>query len=199
MNVVRKISPKILPQSFFARPTVIVARELLGKYLVRKENQKTKAHMITEVEAYTGADDMSSHAAMGPTKRNQAMFGAPGHWYVYLIYGMYHCLNIVTEPDGTPSAVLIRGVASSKRGNPRPGREGISGPGKVCKELNITRALYGQSAARKSGLWIEDRGVDLKGLGYKITQTPRMNIGGDQKAKRQLRRFLLEPISKIIA
>src|SRR3990167_6662100 len=122
MNVVRKISPKILPQSFFARPTVIVARELLGKYLVRKENQKTKAHMITEVEAYTGADDMSSHAAMGPTKRNQAMFGAPGHWYVYLIYGMYHCLNIVTETHGTPAAVLIRGLA------------GVSGPGKVRSE-----------------------------------------------------------------
>ena len=169
----------ILTRRFFVRPTRIVARALLGKYLVRKRGRKSIALMITEVEAYTGADDQSSHAAVGVTKRNKVMFGAPGHWYVYLIYGMYYCLNIVTEAKGTPAAVLIRGL------------EGISGPGRVCRALGIDQSLYAKPAARRSGLWVEDRRINLQSLGYEIHRTPRVNIGGDESAKKRLWRYIL--------
>lgn len=170
---------KILNQRFFERPTLVVASELLGKYLVARRERVNRAFMITEVEAYTGRGDMSSHAANGVTKRNKVMFGHPGRWYVYFIYGMYHCLNIVTEAHGTPAAVLIRGL------------DGISGPGKVCKALGITTRLYGQSAAKSSGLWIEDRGVNVGEHGSKIKRTPRVNVGGDEKAKKRRWRFIL--------
>ena len=92
--------------SFYNRHVVEVAQDLLGMTLVFKEHRA----LITETEAYRGIDDGASHAFNGPTPRSQVMFGAPGMSYVYFIYGMYHCLNIVTEPEGHPSAVLIRGV-----------------------------------------------------------------------------------------
>lgn len=135
--------------------------------------------MITETEAYWGRGDMSSHAAMGPTKRNKVMFGPAGCWYVYFIYGMYHCLNIVTGREGEASAVLLRGV------------EGVSGPGKLCREFKIDLRHYGKLAARRDGLWIEDRGFRIKDSGYRIQRTPRVNIGGDLLAKERLWRFLL--------
>src|SRR6185436_20546414 len=120
---------KVLARKFFERNALTVARELLGKYLVRKVGQKTVAYKITEVEAYIGPHDLASHASKGRTKRTEVMFGHPGHWYVYLIYGMYEMLNIVTDKFNYPSAVLIRGV------------EGVSGPGRLTKTLKITRAL----------------------------------------------------------
>src|SRR3989344_1010517 len=174
---------RILGPEFFERSTLQVARELLGKYLVRRRGGKTRAFLITEVEAYAGRGDMSSHAANGVTKRNKAMFGHPAHWYVYLIYGMYHCLNIVTESHGTPAAVLIRGVTAIKDGESSIRREVISGPGKVCRELGITTALYGKPATRSSGLWIEDRAGRIQKSGFRIKRTPRINVGGDEKAK----------------
>jgi len=182
---------QILGPEFFERSTLQVARELLGKYLVRRRGGKTRAFLITEVEAYAGRGDMSSHAANGVTKRNKAMFGHPAHWYVYLIYGMYHCLNIVTESHGTPAAVLIRGVTAIKDGESSIRREVISGPGKICRELGITTVLYGKLAARSSGLWIENRGLKIESSGFRIKRTPRINVGGDEKAKRRLWRFVL--------
>ncbi len=158
----------------------MVAKEMLGKFLVRKIGNKERALMITEVEAYTGKDDMSSHAANGMTPRNKVMFGPPGRWYVYFIYGMYHCLNIVTERDGQAGAVLIRGV------------DGISGPGKICRDLKIDRRLYGKPANKRSGLWIEDRGGDKnKKQETKIKKTRRINVGGHGKAQKRLWRFVL--------
>src|SRR2546430_489923 len=97
---------KRLPRSFFVRPTLQVAEELLGKLLVFN-NQRG---LITETEAYIGQDDPACHAARGMTPRTQVMFGPPGFSYVYFIYGMYHCFNVVTEPEGFPAAVLIRGI-----------------------------------------------------------------------------------------
>lgn len=172
---------RILKQAFYERYTPIVARELLGKFLVRRIGSKTKAFMITEVEAYTGRDDMSSHARMGPTKRNRAMFEAPGHWYVYFIYGMYYCLNVVTEKEGMAGAVLIRGV------------ESISGPGRLCRLLNIKLSHYGKPAAATSGLWIEDRGFSIQNSAFKLKRTPRINVGGTDKFKKQMWRFILQP------
>ena len=102
---------RVLAQQFFSNPTLNVTQELLGKFLVRKTEEEGEiAGMITEVEAYVGPEDKASHASRGITARTRVMFGSPGIWYVYMIYGMYHCLNIVTEPEGCPAAVLIRSI-----------------------------------------------------------------------------------------
>ena len=101
---------KRLDGKFFERPTVKVAQELLGKFLVRKIGKKIIRAKITETEAYCGTRDLACHASKGLTERTKVMFGPAGFSYVYMIYGMYHCLNIVTEKEGNPSAVLIRGV-----------------------------------------------------------------------------------------
>lgn len=103
--------------------------------------------MITEVEAYVGPKDKASHAFHGKTKRTKVMFGRPGHWYVYLIYGMYHCLNIVTEKENYPAAILIRSVENTK------------GPGRVCRKFKIDKRYNEKPASKKTGLWIEDRGI----------------------------------------
>jgi DNA-3-methyladenine glycosylase len=101
---------RVLPQQFFNRPTLLVAQELLGKFLVCKKGSNIVSAMITEVEAYVGVEDKASHASRARTKRNEVMFGHAGYWYVYLIYGMHYCLNIVTEQKDYPAAILIRGV-----------------------------------------------------------------------------------------
>jgi DNA-3-methyladenine glycosylase len=117
-----------LGYDFYNRHVVEVAQDLLGKRFVWGNFEG----IITETEAYRGLDDAASHAARGLTKRSSIMFGPPGHVYVYLIYGMYHCLNIVTEEPGQPSAVLIRGIRSLDME--------LSGPGKICRYLGIDRS-----------------------------------------------------------
>lgn len=120
----------ILNRDFYGQETLWVAKNLLGKVLKFSEYQG----VITEVEAYIGQDDPACHAAKGYTKRTAVMFGLPGYSYVYLIYGMYYCLNIVTEREGFPAAVLIRSINLFK---PMPCS--IDGPGKLCKALNISK------------------------------------------------------------
>ncbi len=160
---------KILTQRFFARPTLKVAEELLGKYLVRRYRGKTLAAMITEVEAYDGPHDKGSHASRGKTARNQVMFGAPGIWYPYFTYGMHWLINIVTGPADYPAAILIRGV------------EGINGPARVTKFFKIDGKVYAKSASRRTGLWIEDRPARQSlgaggGVKFKIKKGPRIGI-----------------------
>ncbi|MDO8521235.1 MAG: DNA-3-methyladenine glycosylase [bacterium] len=167
---------RVLHKTFFNRPTLTVARELLGKFLVRKVGRKTIAGMITEVEAYVGPKDRASHASRGKTERTKVMFGRPGHWYVYLIYGMHHCLNIVTEKEGYPAAILVRSV------------EGISGPGRVSKHLKIGKTENARPASRKSGLWIEDRGVPA----VKFSRGKRIGIDYAGRWKHKPWRFVLE-------
>lgn len=125
---------KRLTRAFFNRPTLLVAEELIGKILVYKKHRG----IITETEAYRGFDDPASHAYRGETPRTKVMFGKPGHAYVYLIYGMYYCLNIVTEPEGCPGGVLIRGVKLLDKSGLH-----LDGPGKVCRHMEITKAQYG--------------------------------------------------------
>lgn len=152
----------ILTSAFFARPAPVVARGLLGMYLVRRTEAGEMAFQITETEAYDGLDDRASHASRGKTARTAVMFGPPGYWYVYLVYGMHEMLNIVTGPDGHPSAVLIRGV------------EGIEGPGRLTKRLGITRTQKTLPATYETGVWIEDRGVRISPR--HIQKTPRVGV-----------------------
>lgn len=153
---------KVLKRDFFEQDTLTVARELLGKYLVRTWKGSEYAYVITEVEAYDGFADKASHAHRGETVRNAPMFGHAGVWYIYLVYGMYNILNIVTGAHGYPAAVLIRGV-----------RE-IVGPGRLTEKLHITRALNALPASRRSGLWIEDRGFVVKDRD--IERAPRIGV-----------------------
>ncbi|MGC9603621.1 MAG: DNA-3-methyladenine glycosylase [Minisyncoccia bacterium] len=152
----------VLKQNFFERPTLTVAKELLGKYLVRKHSGKTIAAMITEVEAYDGPKDRASHASRGLTPRTKIMFGPAGHWYVYFTYGMHWLVNIVTGKEGYPAAILIRGV------------EEINGPARVAKLFHIDKKLNGKSADKKSGLWLEDRGIKIEGS--RIKKSPRIGV-----------------------
>lgn len=131
-----------LPRAFYARDTATVARELLGKVLARRRDGQTHLCRIVEVEAYLGERDAASHARRGPTPRAAIMFGPPGFLYVYLVYGMHHCMNFVTETDGVAGAVLIRAaepLAGFGGPDPRP----LSGPGKLCAGLGVTRADNG--------------------------------------------------------
>ncbi len=178
---------KKIPPHFFDRRTITVARGLLGKFLVRKIGKKVIAGMITEVEAYVGPRDLASHAsrlwrglpraARGVTPRTKAMFGKPGHWYIYLVYGMHYCLNVVTEKEGYPAAVLIRSV------------EGMRGPGRVCKFFQIDRHLNQKPATRASALWIEDRGIKINPR--VIARGKRIGVDYAGKWKDKLWRFSL--------
>lgn len=133
-----------LSRRFFERDVLQVAPELIGKILVRKDEDKLAAYIITEVEAYKGIEDEASHARFGMTSRNQIMFGAGGGVYVYLIYGMYWMLNVVTGPYGEAQAALIRGI------------EGYSGPGKLTKALKIDQSFYGEDLTSSGRIWIEN-------------------------------------------
>ena len=164
---------RILPPSFFSRPVLTVAEELLGKYLVAG----SESHMITEVEAYDGPEDRACHGCRGRTPRTEPMFGPGGHWYIYFIYGMYWMLNIVTNEPGYPAAVLIRGV------------EGFDGPGKLTKALKIDKRFNGMPAAESTGLWIEDRGVKI--APSRMQRTPRIGVSYAGPWAKKLYRFVL--------
>jgi len=145
---------------FFQQETIVVARELLGKTLVRQFNDGTlKRYRITETEAYCGVNDLACHASKGKTKRTEVMFRKGGYVYVYLIYGMYWLLNIVSGKAGEGAAVLIRGM------------EGFSGPGRLGKELQLDRSFYGENLESSERLWIEDTPS-----AYHYKTTPRIGI-----------------------
>jgi DNA-3-methyladenine glycosylase len=133
------------PREFYARSTLLVARDLVGTLLCRRfDDGRILSARILEVEAYT-EDDPACHAFRGKTKRCQVMFGAAGHVYVYFVYGMYWCLNVVTEPENVPGAVLIRAIEM----------EGGKGPGKLCRTLEIDRRHYGVDLCdSNSPIWL---------------------------------------------
>ncbi len=145
---------RILPRSFYARPAVQVSRDLLGKVLVHGP----AAGIIVETEAYLGGEDLAAHSARGVTNRTRVIFGPPGHAYVYLIYGMYECLNLVAEREGQPGCVLIRAlepVAGVDVMKARRGAEGrlhqlANGPGKLTLAMGITRRQNGADVTRGS-------------------------------------------------
>ncbi len=190
---------KILPSVFFARDARVVARELLGKYLVRRMNGKIERYRIVETEAYIGPHDKACHAYKGRTKRTEVMFGPAGRWYIYFVYGMHEMLNIVTGPEGYPAAVLIRGVEAlptphSKSHSSVLQNTRIDGPGRVTKKLGITRALNGKPASRVSGLWIEEGSERLPARAVK--RTPRIGVAYAGEWAAKLYRYILEPKRK---
>ena len=166
---------RVLRKSFFDRPTLIVAEELIGKFLVRERDGVRSAHMLTEVEAYDGPKDRASHAFRGRTPRNSVMFGPAGALYVHFTYGMHHMLNVTTGPEDYPAAVLIRGV------------ESIVGPGRLTKALGITRELDRLPATKASGLWFEDRGVVLAPRAIQRTGRIGIAYAGPLWSKRRYR------------
>jgi DNA-3-methyladenine glycosylase len=172
---------KFLSASFFNRPVLTVAHELIGCYLAINCDGKTKKLIIHEVEAYDGPNDLSCHGRFGKTKRTAALFGPAGCWYVYLVYGMYWMLNIVTGPEGYPAAILIRGAGE------------YDGPGKLTKALPINKRLNQQQITPENGLWIEPRTRIISPS--KIIRTPRIGIdyAGPHWAKVPYR-FLLKDI-----
>jgi DNA-3-methyladenine glycosylase len=184
-----------LGRDFYRRSTLTVARELLGKRLVRVVDGQRLCGLIVEVEAYIGEDDAACHAACGRTPRNEAMYGLPGCAYVYFIYGMHHCLNVVTEEEGFPAAVLIRalepleGLEIMRRHRPgRPDSELTNGPAKLCQALAISRDLNGVDLCTGEALFIEEgRRVDQG----EIEASPRIGIQGDELARSVLWRFYL--------
>jgi DNA-3-methyladenine glycosylase len=176
-----------IPRSFYQQPTLDVARQLLGKYLVRKHEDGTTIGRIVETEAYVGPEDKACHASRGRTARTQVMFGRAGHAYVYLVYGFHHMLNIVTEAVDFPAAVLIRavepmegiGLMGARRGT-KERRNLASGPGKLCQAFAIDRTLNGDDVCGKV-LYLEDR---LE-LAPQFVATPRIGVeyAGDWKHK----------------
>lgn len=167
---------KPYPRSFYDRATVAVARDLLGARLNRRLSTGIiLSATISEVEAYT-EDDPACHAYKGLTKRCAVMFGAAGVAYVYFIYGMHYCLNVVTEPIGKPGAVLIRALAS----------KGLDGPGKLCRQWQIDKSFNGASLLDDdSGLWISAPAVERR---LKISASPRVGIS---QAQDKLWRFTI--------
>ena len=130
---------KKLSRSFYNRDTIVVASELLGKYLVHQVAGFKRMGKIVEVEAYLGPHDLAAHSSKGLTPRTQIMFGPPGFAYVYLIYGRYHCMNVVTEKKGQAAAVLIRALQPIQHLTQR-----TQGPGLLCQAMDINKSLNGQ-------------------------------------------------------
>ena len=127
-----------LPRAFYDRDTIEVAHELLGKLLIRTADGIERIGRIVEVEAYLGPHDLAAHSARGLTPRTRVMFGPPGHAYVYLIYGMYHCMNVVTQAEGTASAVLLRALEPVAHLDGR-----TQGPGLLCRAMQIDKLVNG--------------------------------------------------------
>jgi DNA-3-methyladenine glycosylase len=181
-------SVKKLPRSFYSRSTLQVAQELIGKVLVRDFDGRRLSGRIVETEAYVGPHDLACHASKGHTPRTSIMFGPAGYAYVYMIYGFYFCLNVVTERKGYPAAVLIRGVEPLEnldfmrqlRNNPERDTNIASGPGKLCRAMSIDKRLNGEDLRGRT-LWIEDSKFDS----VPILTSPRVGVdyAGEYKDK----------------
>ncbi len=174
------MKPRVLDTSFFARPALVVAKDLIGKSLVRRIDDREIRAVITETEAYVGPHDLACHASKGRTTRTEPMFSHGGCWYVYFIYGMHWMLNAVTDGPDFPSAVLLRGAGP------------WTGPAKLTKALEITKQFNAQPIAPDSGLWIEDRGYKVSPRRIKRTKRINVDYSGEWAAK--LYRFVMSPL-----
>jgi DNA-3-methyladenine glycosylase len=169
---------KPLPRSFYARPVLVVARDVIGKILVHDTDEGRVAGRIVEAEAYRGPEDRAAHSYGGRrTARTEAMYGPPGHAYVFFVYGMHHHVNLVTTKEGLPHAVLLRAVEpiegielmAKRRGRKATDRELTNGPGKLCVAFGIDRRAYGADLCRKP-LFLAD------GPRGRVARSPRVGI-----------------------
>lgn len=174
--------PSCLPRAFYNRDTIVVARELLGKQLVHVTPAGTLAGRIVETEAYLGPHDLAAHSSKGLTERTKIMFGPPGFAYVYLIYGMHHCMNVVTEPAGNGAAVLLRALEPVP-----PLAARANGPGLLCRALAIDRRLNGHDLL-SDDFFIADPGGAAD---HRIVKGPRIGVDyAGSWAKRHLRFYI---------
>lgn len=171
-----------LPRRFYDRDTVLVAHELLGKCLVHRDRGVERIGRIVEVEAYLGPHDLAAHSAKGLTERTKPMFGPPGHAYVYLIYGMYHCMNVVTQPEGTASAVLLRGLEPIQHADGR-----TQGPGLLCRAMRIDKRLNAHDLL-SDDFFIADDGYPEK---LRIVKRPRIGVDYAGRWAKRLLRFYI--------
>jgi len=180
---------KILTQEYFSgKNTVKIAKNLLGKFLVRKYRGKIIAYMIIEVEAYDGFKDMASHAHHGKTERNKIMFGSAGHWYIYFTYGMHYMLNIVTGPKDYPAAILIRSIKIARPElSQKTANIVINGPARLTKALHIDKKINGSIADKKSGLWLEDGGFKINKHQIKSSARIGVDCAGPVWSKKKYR------------
>jgi len=172
-----------LPRAFYDRDTQLVARELLGKWLVHRRDGIERVGRIVETEAYLGAHDLAAHSARGRTARNEVMFGPPGHAYVYLIYGMHHCLNVVTERDGHASAVLLRAIEPVRNITGR-----TQGPGLLCAALRVDRSHNGLDLMSPT-LFITEPDCEEP---FAIARAPRIGVDYAGAWARRLLRFFIK-------
>lgn len=169
-----------LLRSFYIRPTLKVAKDLLGKYIVRRIGKKEISGKIIETEVYIGPKDRASHAYGGKiTPRNLVEYLEGGHLYIYLVYGMYWQLNIVTEKAGKPECVLIRALDLA------------NGPGKVCRYLKLDKSFNGEDLAKSKRIWLENRGEKIKPSQIMATKRVGIDYAGRYWSRRKWR-FLLK-------
>ena len=171
-----------LPRSFYNRETATVARELLGKLLVHRVHGGARVGRIVEVEAYLGAHDRASHSARGLTPRTQVMFGPPGHAYVYFIYGVHHCMNVVTQAEGTASAVLLRALEPVANVAGR-----TQGPGLLCRAMGIDLALNGHDLTSADFHLADDRAAAR----ISVVRRPRIGVDYAGRWAKRLLRFYI--------
>ncbi|MCC6533641.1 MAG: DNA-3-methyladenine glycosylase [Burkholderiales bacterium] len=171
-----------LARDFYDRDTVEVAHELLGKALVRVSGDSARIGRIVEVEAYLGPHDRAAHSSKGLTARTRVMYGPPGHAYVYLIYGMYHCMNVVTQAEGQASAVLLRALepVSNLQGR-------TQGPGLLCRAMHIDRQLNGHDLS-SDDFYIAEFATPAR---FSIVKRPRIGVGYAGLWARRLLRFYI--------
>lgn len=171
-----------LPRAFYDRDPVVVARELLGKRLVRVSDGVERIGRIVEVEAYLGPHDLAAHSSRGRTERTRVMFGPPGHAYVYLVYGLHCCMNVVTEREGHASAVLLRAV------EPVRNIEGSTrGPGLLCRAMGIDRRLNGHDLTGGDLFIAGSPGTEPSA----IVRRPRIGVEYAGRWARRLLRFYI--------
>ena len=189
------------PGEWFARATPEVARALLGAYVVRRDRAGLCAGRIVETEAYGGPEDRASHARAGATRRTAPMFGAPGVAYVYLVYGMHECLNVVAHHPGAAGAVLLRALEPvagvelmrRRRGRPAdPDQRLASGPARLCQALGVDRSFSGHDLTRGAELWLELPGPGQAPVGELVVSGPRVGVAyaGDEWGGRPWRYWL---------
>ncbi len=172
-----------LPRSFYERDTITVAKELLGKYLVHHDGEQQRIGKIVEVEAYLGEHDLAAHSSKGLTKRTQIMFGPAGFAYVYMIYGMYYCTNVVTEAEGVGSAVLLRAL------EPVKGIDGrTQGPGLLSKAMGIDKRLNCHDLLSSTFYVAEEKDQPQ----FTIVERPRIGVHYAKEWADELLRFYIE-------